>query len=47
MVKKYKLMSWIVVIIAIAIVILVNVFMSVFTKKVPIKIDLTSNKGMS
>lgn len=44
MVKKYKLMSWIAVIIAIAIVVLVNVFMSVFTKKVPIKIDLTSNK---
>lgn len=44
MVKKYKLMSWIAVLIAIVIAVLVNVFMSVFTKKVPIKIDLTSNK---
>lgn len=44
MLKKYKLMSWIAVLTAFVIVVLVNVFMSVFTKKVPIKIDLTTNK---
>lgn len=44
MIKKYRLMSWIAVLIALVIVVLVNMFMSVFTKKVPVKIDLTSNK---
>ena len=42
--KKYKTISWISVAAAIVIFILVNVFMSVFTSKVPIKVDLTTNK---
>lgn len=42
--KKYKTISWISVAAAIVIFILVNVFMSVFTAKVPVKLDLTSNR---
>lgn len=42
--KKYKIYSRIGIVIAIAIFVLVNVFMSVLTKKMPIKLDLTSNK---
>lgn len=42
--KKYKIYSAVSVLIAIAIVILVNVFMSELAKKVPTEVDLTSNK---
>ena len=42
--KKYKTISWISVAAAVVIFILVNVFMSVFTSKVPMKVDLTTNK---
>lgn len=42
--KKYITLSWAAVAAAVAIFVLVNVFMSVFTARVPVKIDLTSNK---
>ena len=42
--KKYKAMSWAGVAVAVALLVLVNVFMSVLAEKTQIKIDLTSNK---
>ncbi|HIU56520.1 MAG TPA: Gldg family protein [Candidatus Ornithomonoglobus merdipullorum] len=42
--KKYKMMSWAGVAIAVALLVLVNLFMSVLAEKTQIKIDLTSNK---
>lgn len=42
--KKYKVMSWAGVAIAVALGVLVNLFMSVLAEKTQIKIDLTSNK---
>ncbi len=42
--KKYKIYSCVCVVIAIVIFVLINVFMSVLTKKFPIRVDLTSNK---
>ncbi len=42
--RKYKVMSWAGVGIAVALLILVNIFMSVLAEKTQIKIDLTSNK---
>ncbi|MCH5212334.1 MAG: GldG family protein [Oscillospiraceae bacterium] len=44
MTKKYKILSWIGIAITIAVFILVNVFMTILTKKMPLKIDLTENK---
>ncbi len=42
--KKYRIISWVSVAVAVALLVLVNVFMSVLTDKTQIKIDLTSNK---
>lgn len=42
--RKYKAMSWAGVAIAIALLLLVNIFMSVLADKTQIKIDLTTNK---
>ena len=43
-VKKYKFVSSVVIAIAVVLVIVVNVFVSVLNNKLPLKIDLTSNK---
>lgn len=42
--KKYKIFSWVSIAVAVAVFILLNVFMSMLTSKLPIKIDLTTNK---
>ena len=44
MTKKYKIFSWIGILITVAVFVLVNVFMTMLTKKMPLKIDLTDNK---
>lgn len=44
MTKKYKILSWVGIAITIAVFVLVNVFMTMLTKKMPVKIDLTENK---
>ena len=43
-VKKYKFVSSVAIAIAVVLVIVVNVFVSVLNNKLPLKIDLTSNK---
>ncbi len=43
-IKKYKVNSSITIIIAVVIVILINVFVTVLGTKVPLKIDMTTNK---
>lgn len=42
--KKYRLISWVAVAVAVVLLVLVNLFMTVLTDKTQIKIDLTSNK---
>lgn len=42
--RKYKLLSWVGIAVAVAIFVLANIFMSVLTDRFPLKIDLTSNK---
>lgn len=43
-IKKYKVNSSITIIIAVVIVILLNVFVTVLGTKVPLKVDMTTNK---
>ena len=42
--RKYKILSWLGILGAVVIFVLVNVFMTLLTGKFPLKLDLTSNK---